>query len=61
MDDDLEDDEERTKCQICLSGCKQMTTFTLSHIGLLTLVICYCSLGGAIFEVLEAENELQVN
>jgi len=60
MDMDTEEPEERTKCEVCISGCKQVTTFTLSHIGLLTLVVCYCMAGAAIFESLEAENEIMV-
>ena len=55
-----EEEVERTKCEVCISGCKQVTTFTLSHVGLLTLVVCYCLIGAAIFEALEADHEIFV-
>lgn len=57
----MEDEpEEKTKCQYCITGCKQLLTFFLSHIGLLTLVVGYCLIGAVMFEALEAQNERDV-
>ena len=56
----MEEPEERNKCRVCLSGCKQVTTFVLSHVGLVTLVVGYCLIGAVIFESLEAGHEKTV-
>lgn len=58
---DIEDEpEEKTKCQYCMTGCKQLATFLLSHVGLLTLVVGYCLIGAVTFEALEATHEREV-
>ena len=49
-----------TKCSKCLKFIRQVLSFLLSHIGLLSLVVGYCIMGAFIFEELEKENELQV-
>ena len=55
-----EDEEERTKCKKCLAGCRSVTTFFLSHVGLISLVIAYCVMGAFTFESLEKQHELDV-
>ncbi|XP_040579567.1 potassium channel subfamily K member 18 [Lepeophtheirus salmonis] len=49
-----------SKCSDCFRFLRQTTSFLLSHIGLFSLVVGYCLLGGLIFEELEKENELMV-
>eukprot|EP00090_Calanus_glacialis_P025224 TRINITY_DN39328_c0_g1_i1.p1 TRINITY_DN39328_c0_g1~~TRINITY_DN39328_c0_g1_i1.p1 ORF type:complete len:176 (-),score=33.98 TRINITY_DN39328_c0_g1_i1:47-574(-) len=44
----------------CLVAIRSFFTFTFSHVGLLSMVMGYCILGGIVFEHLEQENELQV-
>ena len=56
-----EDQEERTRCTKCLAGCRTVTTFFLSHVGLISLVIAYCVLGAFTFESLEKQHELDVS
>lgn len=57
----MEDEpEEKTKCQYCMTGCKQLITFLLSHVGLVTLVVGYCLIGAVTFEALEAGHEREV-
>ncbi|CAG7732600.1 unnamed protein product [Allacma fusca] len=56
----MEEPEEKNKCRVCLSGCKQVTTFILSHVGLVTLVVGYCLIGAAVFEKLEADHEKSI-
>jgi hypothetical protein len=56
--DDL--DEEKNQCAVCMSGCKKLTTFFLSHVGLISLVVGYCIMGAFTFEALESSHELQV-
>jgi hypothetical protein len=58
MDDD--EPEEKTRCQVCLTGCKHVTTFILSHVGLVTLVVGYCLVGAVTFEALEVDHEIEV-
>ena len=61
MDLDLEDDEEEaTRCSSCMSACRRVTTFFLSHVGLISLVVGYCIIGAATFEALEKDHELKV-
>ena len=55
-----EDAEEKTKCQKCTICCRKTTTFLLSHVGLISLVISYCVLGALMFESLESRHELDV-
>lgn len=49
-----------TKCSKCWKFVKQVLSFLLSHIGLLSLVVGYCIMGAFIFEELERYNELEV-
>ena len=49
-----------SKCSKCLKFFRQVLSFLLSHIGLLSLVVGYCIMGAFIFEKLEKENELEV-
>ena len=42
-----------------ISCCKQFIAFLFSHIGLCSLVVAYCILGGFIFQKLEGANELK--
>jgi hypothetical protein len=47
----------------CARGCRvfrKVISFLLSHIGLLSLVVGYCIMGGFVFKELERENELMV-
>ena len=52
--------DQPSKCHSCLKVTKSVTSFLLSHIGLLSLVVGYCIMGAFIFEELEKENELMV-
>jgi hypothetical protein len=54
------EEEERTRCRKCLAGVRTVTTFLLSHVGLISLVIAYCVLGAFTFERLERQHELDV-
>ena len=49
-----------TKCSRCLKFIRQVLSFLLSHIGLLSMVVGYCIMGAFIFEELERHNELEV-
>lgn len=49
-----------SRCSGCLRFLRQLLSFLLSHIGLLSLVVGYCIMGAFIFEELERENELSV-
>ncbi|CAG7732610.1 unnamed protein product [Allacma fusca] len=61
MDLDLGDeDEEATRCSSCMSACRQLTTFFLSHVGLISLVVGYCIIGAFTFEALEYRHELEM-
>ena len=51
--------EPPSKCDSCLKVTKSVTSFLLSHIGLLSLVVGYCIMGAFIFQELERENELE--
>lgn len=42
-----------------INCCKKGIAFLFSHIGLCSLVVGYCILGGMIFKALEGENEIQ--
>lgn len=55
-----EDDTEKGKCERCMSCCKKVTTFLLSHVGLISLVVGYCIMGAFTFEALESGHEIQV-
>ncbi|OXA61741.1 Uncoordinated protein 58 [Folsomia candida] len=59
VEEDEDEPEEKTKCQVCIEGCKHVTAFILSHVGLLSLVVGYCVIGAFTFEALEARNEIQ--
>ncbi|ODM97438.1 TWiK family of potassium channels protein 7 [Orchesella cincta] len=64
-DDDVNDEEDeeanqKGKCARCMSACKQVTTFLLSHVGLISLVVGYCIMGAFTFEALESSHEIQV-
>jgi len=48
-----------SKCGDCLKVARSVTSFLLSHIGLLSLVVGYCIMGAFIFQELERANELQ--
>ena len=48
-----------TKCQSCLKVTRSVTSFLLSHIGLLSLVVGYCIMGAFIFQEVEKHNEIQ--
>lgn len=52
IEDEEDDPEDQTKCQVCVKGCKHVTAFILSHVGLLTLVVGYCMIGALAFEAL---------
>jgi hypothetical protein len=41
----------------CLKLCRQFITFLISRVGLMIVMVGYVLVGGAIFEVLESENE----
>ena len=49
-----------TKCSRCLKFIRQVLSFLLSHIGLLSMVVGYCIMGAFIFEELERHNEIEV-
>jgi hypothetical protein len=49
-----------TKCSQCWKFVRQVLSFLLSHIGLLSLVVGYCIMGAFIFEELEHRHELEV-
>ena len=49
-----------SKCATCCRFLRQVISFLLSHIGLLSLVVGYCIMGAFVFEMLEHENELKV-
>jgi len=51
---------EKTKWRKCWSCSRKVTTFLLSHVGLISLVISYCVLGAFTFEGLEKQHELNV-
>ena len=66
-DHQLEGGDRNRKCNDCriccsgfCSGLKDVLTFLLSHIGLMSIVVAYCLLGGLVFEKIEKENELKV-
>ena len=44
----------------CLYYLRNIATFLVSHIGLVSLVVGYCIMGAFTFEALEAKHELQV-
>ena len=48
-----------TKCHSCLKVTRSVTSFLLSHIGLLSLVVGYCIMGAFIFQEVEKYNELE--
>ena len=50
----------KTKCLKCLKFMRQLLSFLLSHIGLLSMVVGYCVMGAFIFEELERYNEIEV-
>jgi hypothetical protein len=50
----------KTKCSKCLKFMRQLLSFLLSHIGLLSMVVGYCVMGAFIFEELERYNEIEV-
>ena len=51
--------EQQTKCGSCMKVTRSVTSFLLSHIGLLSLVVGYCIGGAFIFQELESTNELE--
>jgi len=51
--------EPPSKCNSCLKVTKSVTSFLLSHIGLLSLVVGYCIMGAFIFQELEKANEIE--
>ena len=51
--------EHTSKCGSCLKVTRSVTSFLLSHIGLLSLVVGYCIMGAFIFQELESSNELE--
>ena len=51
--------EQTSKCGACLKVTRSVTSFLLSHIGLLSLVVGYCIMGAFIFQELESSNELE--
>merc|ERR1711892_17708 len=56
----LTEHSDTTTFSKCLIAIRGFFTFIFSHVGLLSLVVGYCILGGITFEHLEKENELQV-
>ena len=48
-----------TKCSACLKVTRSVTSFLLSHIGLLSLVVGYCIMGAFIFQEVEKYNEIE--
>ena len=56
----LTEHSDTTTFSKCLIAIRRFFTFIFSHVGLLSLVVGYCILGGITFEHLEKENELQV-
>ena len=74
-DEELMDYEENPRkcCCSCFWRCmecwdeskflrkvRKFFTFFFTHAGLILLVTCYCLLGGVIFELIEAQNEIKV-
>ncbi|KAK2708910.1 uncharacterized protein LOC136028185 [Artemia franciscana] len=53
-------DGEGTAGQQCIYILRNILTFLVSHIGLVSLVVGYCIIGAFTFEALEAEHELEV-
>ena len=51
--------EGTSKCGTCLKVTRSVTSFLLSHIGLLSLVVGYCIMGAFIFQELERANEIE--
>ena len=51
--------DQPSKCHSCLKVTKSVTSFLLSHIGLLSLVVGYCIMGAFIFQELERANEIE--
>ena len=49
-----------TKCVSCCRFLRQVISFFLSHIGLLSVVVGYVIMGAFVFEILERNNELMV-
>jgi len=60
MDEELDEYEPKSRCTSCLSKCRRLTTFFLSHVGLISLVVGYCIIGAFTFEALESSHELEV-
>lgn len=53
-------DGEKKSTRKCLYYLRNIGTFLVSHIGLVSLVVGYCIMGAFVFEALEAENERKV-
>ena len=51
--------EQTTRCGSCMKVTRSVTSFLLSHIGLLSLVVGYCIGGAFIFQELERANEIE--
>ena len=56
----LTEHSDTTNFSKCLIAIRRFFTFLFSHVGLLSMVVGYCILGGFTFEHLEKDNELQV-
>ena len=56
----LTEQSETSNFSKCLIAIRRFFTFLFSHVGLLSMVVGYCILGGFTFEHLEKDNELQV-
>lgn len=52
--------KRKTRCARCLASFRDVLTFLLSHVGLVSLVISYCLLGAVTFENLEKHYEIAV-
>jgi len=51
--------EPPSRLASCLAVSRSVTSFLLSHIGLLSLVVGYCIMGAFIFQELERGNEVE--
>ena len=61
MQMDLEERNEESSLFVsCFQTFKKVTTFLLSHVGLISLIVGYCVIGAFTFEALEHKHELEV-
>ena len=56
----IEEHSDASNLSKCMIAIRRFFTFIFSHVGLLSMVMGYCILGGITFEHLEKDHELQV-